>query len=41
MILEESGDNLSKIIDVKVINDFNRPLKIIGDELFKKINKFL
>jgi len=32
---------IPKIIDVKVINDFNRPLKIIGDELFKKINKFL
>ena len=32
---------IPKKIDVKVINDFNRPLKMIGDELFKKINKFL
>ena len=31
---------IPKKIDVKVINDFNRPLKMIGDELFKKINFF-
>ena len=32
---------IPKMIDIKVLNDFNRPLKVIGDELFKKIKKFL
>ena len=28
------------MIDIKVLNDFNRPLKVIGDELLKKLKNF-